>query len=55
MNTENKASHAIYQLDGIRYEVNREFSEAVPLRELLKQELADAIHRNPPVDQAANL
>jgi len=55
MDIENKPLHATYQFEGMRYEVSREFSEAIPLRDLLRQELTEAIRRNPTVDQAANL
>ncbi len=45
-----------YIINGVQYEVSREFSEAVPLQELLCRELAEAIKRNSQtIDQAANL
>lgn len=50
-----KPPTAVYEFNGIRYEVSREFSEAVPLRELLRRVIAETSTRNPPVDQAANL
>ena len=36
---------AVYEFNGIHYEVSRAFAEAVPLRELLKREIAETIAR----------
>lgn len=55
MPDKNKSPDIHYLIDGIQYDVVREFTGKVPLQELLRQEVTAAVKYTTSIDQAANL
>lgn len=55
MHTKSPPDRARYVIEGVRYEVDRVFTGAIPLRKIMEEEIISAERKSSEFDRAANL